>query len=813
MSDTPDFPTLQKQIQAALLSQTRAVASLCAEDLAFHRSLDSNLASTIDAQQSTLLSLASQLLRNAADGTDVEPPRLTDIESLEDSWRSVVDVLDGLLERADTCLDEFKGLKKRGEESAQSLIAVTTAPVPVSRPGKVPRNLDISKPQKEFEFVPKNVEKGPFKPLLTRKPFGKRSLEESLELSEKNTQTDEPEYCHPYKKEIGAYSYPNSVRTIADPKPYLPFDTTKATYVDTEEALEGMLQELKKAKEIAIDLEHHDYRTYIGLVCLMQISTRDRDWVVDTLKPWRRRLECLNEVFADPSILKVFHGAQSDIIWLQRDLGLYIVGLFDTYHASRALRYQSASLAFLLLKFVNFEAQKQYQMADWRARPIPPIMFDYARSDTHFLLYIYDNMRNELIATSSPQLRGGDLIEQVLINSNETSLQRYEHPIYDYALGLGQNGWYRLLGKTPGVFSKAQFAVFRAVHAWRDEIARAEDESINYVLQNHTLFGVAREMPTDKASMFRTVAPVSPILRLRVDGLLGVIARAKAKSDNDPDMAQIMTESDKVLKARRRIQDESRTFAATFTSVGQIAQSITSPSQTDHKSTPIPQPDQPAAPLSTSQFWGLIPISLKHPTQGPTINLTLPLPDLTAEIFSTLETPETPVTAPTFVPADSRIDNDGTDDVFVVKSLGGKRKRGADRLDGVDLAAMNDSQVDAKAAQKAARKAARKEAWKPRTDAEKDDLAVRDRQNGSASGHANGDDVEEGEGAEEEEYEPEFDYAAAPSVLAAGSVDEQVRKIKGKRKTFDMYAKGLDAPKNLGRAYKGAGGKSHTFKK
>jgi hypothetical protein len=33
----------------------------------------------------------------------------------------------------------------------------------------------------------------------------------------------------------------------------------------------------------------------------------------------------LNEVFADPKILKVLHGSTMDIIWLQRDLGLYVV--------------------------------------------------------------------------------------------------------------------------------------------------------------------------------------------------------------------------------------------------------------------------------------------------------------------------------------------------------------------------------------------------------------------------------------------------------------------------------------------------------
>lgn len=57
-----------------------------------------------------------------------------------------------------------------------------------------------------------------------------------------------------------------------------------------------------------------------------------------------------------------------DMVWLQRDLGLYVNGLFDTFFASDALHYSSRSLAFLLSKFVNFNADKRYQLADWRIR-------------------------------------------------------------------------------------------------------------------------------------------------------------------------------------------------------------------------------------------------------------------------------------------------------------------------------------------------------------------------------------------------------------------------------------------------------------
>ena len=78
--------------------------------------------------------------------------------------------------------------------------------------------------------------------------------------------------------------------------------------VDTLESLRSMLEELELAQVIAVDLEHHDEHSFIGLVSLMQISTRGKDWIIDTLKPWRLELHALNKVFANPNILKVSNG-------------------------------------------------------------------------------------------------------------------------------------------------------------------------------------------------------------------------------------------------------------------------------------------------------------------------------------------------------------------------------------------------------------------------------------------------------------------------------------------------------------------------
>jgi exosome complex exonuclease RRP6 len=88
------------------------------------------------------------------------------------------------------------------------------------------------------------------------------------------------------------------------PTPPKDFKDTPFTWVATPQDLRSMLAKLRKGPEIAVDLEHHGYRSFAGFVCLMQISTRDEDWIIDTLS-LREELEDLNEVFTNPKIVKV----------------------------------------------------------------------------------------------------------------------------------------------------------------------------------------------------------------------------------------------------------------------------------------------------------------------------------------------------------------------------------------------------------------------------------------------------------------------------------------------------------------------------
>ena len=146
-------------------------------------------------------------------------------------------------------------------------------------------------------------------------------------------------YQHPYESEIRDCGVQNQfVKPIADlaDLKYLPLDSTPLTMVNTVLSLDLMVSELARCSEIAVDLEHHAYRSYLGFTCLIQISSRSHDYIVDTLS-LREELWKLNTVTTNPNIVKVFHGGQADILWLQKDFGVYVVNMFDTFHASQKM--------------------------------------------------------------------------------------------------------------------------------------------------------------------------------------------------------------------------------------------------------------------------------------------------------------------------------------------------------------------------------------------------------------------------------------------------------------------------------------------
>lgn len=122
MDFSHNFSATRDLITAGLIGTTRSSARIAAEDVGFHRSSNPVIGLALDEQNGRLLSLAGKLLRCSTDGV---LPLLDEVDDIEVHWRSIVDVVDSLLEKVDTCLDEFTGLVKRmtPTDGAQVLIA------------------------------------------------------------------------------------------------------------------------------------------------------------------------------------------------------------------------------------------------------------------------------------------------------------------------------------------------------------------------------------------------------------------------------------------------------------------------------------------------------------------------------------------------------------------------------------------------------------------------------------------------------------------------------------------------------------------
>lgn len=801
------FGKLQKEITAALVQTTKSAGVLANEDLNFLRTSNPELTKALDRQRTRFLTTIRRLVRCAVKDTGLIAPSLSKAEDLEDGWSGIVEIVDNLLEKADRCLDEYSGA-----------VRISTVPEPTesshSKSRYISRAENITKPQSFFANPPQNNLTSPFTPLLRSKPNAFVSLEDSIAPKDDDGMDIDSlvagGFKHPYAYEITAYKYPTRVYTTSEPIPSHPYESTTAIWVDTIEAVHEMLAELRQAKEIAIDLEHHDIRTYTGLVSLLQISTRDKDWIVDTLKPWREELQVLNEVFTDPDIIKILHGAHMDIIWLQRDLGLYIVGLFDTYFAARSLNYVKHSLAYLLSKFVNFDAQKQYQLADWRARPLSSEMFNYARSDTHFLLYIYDNMKNELLGKANG---GPALVTDVLEESKKIALQRYERSNYDAELGIGDRGWYQMLVKTPAVFNKEQFSVFKAIHQWRDQVTRREDEGPGYLISTTTLFNLARDMPSTLPDLQSHFNRKVDILSSRLSELLNLIKEAKARGVDGPDMNDFMAKHpalpDYLAKKAARKQE--------FVARAAVEKKIRSMAEiASQELLTIPGENLRA---EKSLFWGSTlqrhnPGQIIVESQSLAIQFQIPLPDFTAEIFAAEGEAVVEATRPALPPEHAYIkpsndmEPEAGEEVFTLKEQGGVRKRKHRDIEPqvrsqstemiVPLMIEADSiLLDPDQTQEDVKNEMRR-----RRDQDKRRKGERKAAKAAKRNGLRGDD----------DAGRAFDYANAPSVLNAKHELSESKQGKNRTPVINPYAKSMDAPKGLPKKKKDIQGKSVTFR-
>lgn len=256
--------------------------------------------------------------------------------------------------------------------------------------------------------------------------------------------------------------------------------------------LAGLCRHLATVQELALDLEADSLHHYREKVCLIQISDRDRTWLIDPLQ--LSDLQPLAPLLADPARLVVLHGGDYDIRSLHRDFGITVGRMFDTMIAAQFCNVGEFGLAALLREQFGIELDKRFQKADWSRRPLTPEMANYAAHDTAHLLRLADRLKERL-----QQLGRLDWVAEEcgLVVTNRVS-EKGEGPLFAHCKGAGK-------------LRPRNLAVLEGLLQLREQVARELDRPPFKVMPSEALLQVAQRMP-GKTEELSGIAGLTPRL-------------------------------------------------------------------------------------------------------------------------------------------------------------------------------------------------------------------------------------------------------------------------------------------------------------
>jgi ribonuclease D len=247
-------------------------------------------------------------------------------------------------------------------------------------------------------------------------------------------------------------------------------------FIEKSSELNKITGLLEKEKILAFDMEADSLYHFKEKVCLLQAATQKASFVIDPLQ--MKALEPLKNIFSNPEITKIFHGADYDVRSLFRDFGFNIKNLFDTQIASMFLGLEGTGLDAVLQHKFKVHLNKKYQKKDWSIRPLPEEMIKYAARDVSYLIPLAELLQKDLKAKG----RLYWVKEECELLSMVRPAPQNNDPIF-------------LKFKGAGWLKKRNLAVLEELLQVRKKIAKKKDKPLFKVFSNMSIMEIAKKPP------------------------------------------------------------------------------------------------------------------------------------------------------------------------------------------------------------------------------------------------------------------------------------------------------------------------------
>ncbi|WP_420453661.1 ribonuclease D [Ilumatobacter sp.] len=253
-------------------------------------------------------------------------------------------------------------------------------------------------------------------------------------------------------------------------------------WVDDQEGLVELVDELVEVPRYALDTEFHRERTYFPQLALIQVAWRPDGTVegqelvlVDPLGVDVRELSRLFDTDSEC----VIHAAQQDLDVLTHSVGSVPRSMFDTQLAAGFVGYGTPSLVSLLQGEVDVTPAKGDRLTDWLRRPLTDDQRQYAANDVEYLLEVQDRLVAKLDSAGR------------LDWARAACEELRTRPVSGAA---PQDAWLKL--KDARSLRPRGRAVAQAVAAWREERAQRVDIPVRQVLPDLAVLGIAQRAPS-----------------------------------------------------------------------------------------------------------------------------------------------------------------------------------------------------------------------------------------------------------------------------------------------------------------------------
>lgn len=247
--------------------------------------------------------------------------------------------------------------------------------------------------------------------------------------------------------------------------------------ITTTDDLAAFCKPLAHAEFIAVDTEFMRERTYWPKLCLAQVAGPEDAAAIDALAEGID-LSPLDELMANPKVLKVFHAARQDLEIFYLRLNKVPAPLFDTQVAAMVCGHgEAASYESLATKLAKARIDKSSRFTDWSRRPLSERQITYALSDVTHLRVVYEKLQRQLGQNG----RMSWIAEEMAV-LNDPATYRADPEL----------AWRRL---KPRGASPRLLGVLKEVAAWRERTAQRIDIPRQRLLRDEQLLEIASHSP------------------------------------------------------------------------------------------------------------------------------------------------------------------------------------------------------------------------------------------------------------------------------------------------------------------------------